>query len=196
MQQKNFCAKIQIMDIMENLKSKVIVSSQAMPNEPFYDEKCMVAMMESVVNGGAAALRVAGARDVINAKKFNIPVIGLTKPNKLPNNWRSVVYITPTIKDVNELIHAGADIIAFDGTSRPRSDGSNVQQLIEQIHSAERLAMADISTLEEGINCAEAGADIMLIVKLGQRHDILMIKAIGVVCALDALGNILFGIVG
>lgn len=149
------------MDIIESLKGKVIVSSQAMPNEPFYDEKCMTAMMESVVNGGAAALRVAGTRDVRIAKTFNLPVIGLTKPDKLPDNWRSVVYITPTLNKVNELIHAGADIIAFDGTSRPRPDGSNVKQLIEQIHQAERLAMADISTLEEGVKCAESDADII-----------------------------------
>ena len=147
--------------ILEDLKGKIIVSSQAMPNEPFYEENCMMAMMQSVVNGGAAGLRVAGKRDVINATTFGIPVIGLTKPNKLPENWRSVVYITSGVKEVKELIEAGADIIAFDGTSRPRPDGSNVEQLIQLIHFAGRLAMADISTVEEGVNCAKLGADII-----------------------------------
>ena len=147
--------------ILEDLKGKIIVSSQAMPNEPFYEENCMMAMMQSVVNGGAAGLRVAGKRDVINATTFGIPVIGLTKPNKLPENWRSVVYITSGVKEVKELIEAGADIIAFDGTSRPRPDGSNVEQLIQLIHFAGRLAMADISTIEEGVNCAKLGADII-----------------------------------
>ena len=147
--------------IIEDLKGKVIVSSQAMPNEPFYDEKCMMAMMQSAINGGAKGLRVAGQRDVINATTFGVPVIGLTKPEKLPENWRSVVYITPGIKEVKELIEAGADIIAFDGTSRPRPDGSNLEQLIQLIHFAGRLAMADISTLEEGLNCADIGADII-----------------------------------
>lgn len=147
--------------ILEDLKGKIIVSSQAMPNEPFYEENCMMAMMQSVVNGGAAGLRVAGKRDVINATTFGIPVIGLTKPNKLPENWRSIVYITSGVKEVKELIEAGADIIAFDGTSRPRPDGSNVEQLIQLIHFAGRLAMADISTVEEGVNCAKLGADII-----------------------------------
>lgn len=147
--------------IIEKLKGKVIVSAQAMPNEPFYDEKCMLAMMQSVVNGGASGLRVAGRRDVVNAKTFELPVIGLTKPNKLPENWRSVVYITPGIKEVKELIEAGADIIAFDGTSRPRPDGCTIEQIINIIHLADKLAMADISTLEEGINCAKLGADII-----------------------------------
>ena len=146
---------------INDLKGKVIVSSQAMPNEPFYDEKCMMAMMQSVINGGASGLRVAGKRDVINAKTFGVPVIGLTKPNKLPENWKSIVYITPTIKDIEELIEAGADIIAFDGTSRPRPDNSSLQDIIQRIHSAEKYAMADISTLEEGINCANLDADII-----------------------------------
>ena len=146
---------------INKLKGKVIVSSQAMPNEPFYDENCMIAMMQSAVNGGAAGLRVAGARDVKNAKKFNIPVIGLTKPDKLPENWKGVVYITPGIKEVKELIDANADIIAFDGTSRPRPDGSNLKDIIELIHSSNKLAMADISTFEEGVNCANLGADII-----------------------------------
>lgn len=148
------------MTIIDYLRGKIIVSSQAMPGEPFYDEKCMTAMMQSAVNGGAGALRVAGARDVKIAKGFNIPVIGITKPDRLPENWRSVVYITPTLNDVEGLIKSGADIIAFDGTSRPRPN-CTLNDIITEIHNANRLAMADISTLEEGINCANSGADII-----------------------------------
>lgn len=143
------------------LKNKVIVSVQAMPSEPLYKEDCMQAMMQSVVNGGAEVLRVAGARDVRNAKKIGVKVIGLTKPDKLPDNWREVVYITPTLKEVNELIDAGADIIAFDGTSRPRPNGCNLSEIIQLIHSKNRLAMADIATLKEALNCAALGADII-----------------------------------
>ncbi len=149
------------MEILEYLKGKVIVSSQAMPDEPLYREECMLAMMQSVVNGGAGALRVAGTRDVRNAKKyFKIPVIGLTKPDKLPSNWKEIVYITPGLKEVRELIEAGADIIAFDGTSREHNNCS-LEEIIEEIHKAKRLAMADISTLEEGLNCSSLGADII-----------------------------------
>ena len=149
------------MDIITNLKGKVIVSSQAMVGEPFYDEKCMTAMIQSVINGGASALRVAGARDVRIAKSFNVTVIGLTKPEKLPENWKSVVYITPGIKEVNELIDADADIIAFDGTKRQRPDGSSLMEIIDLIHSRNKLAMADISTLDEGVNAEQLGADIV-----------------------------------
>ena len=139
-------------NILNKIKGTIVVSVQAMPSEPLYLEKCMVAMMKSVVTGGAGALRVAGARDVKNAKRlFQVPVIGLTKPNIIPKNWKEIVYITPTIKDVIELIEAGADIIAIDGTQRKRPNNEKLQDLIKYIHINKKLAMADISTLEEGI---------------------------------------------
>lgn len=149
------------MDIISQLKNKVIVSVQAMPSEPLYKEECMAAMMQSVVKGGAAALRVAGVRDVINAKKlFKIPVIGITKPDVIPTNWREIVYITPGIKEAKDLIQAGADIIALDGTSRPRGD-NNLKQIIKFIKINKKLVMADVSTLTEGIAARLLGADII-----------------------------------
>jgi len=149
------------MEIIEKLKNKIIVSVQAMPAEPLYKEECISAMMQSVVTGGASGLRVAGVRDVKNAKKlFDIPVIGITKPDKLPDNWQEVVYITPSVEDAKALIEAGADIIAFDGTSRLH-DESSIEDIISIIKTNNRLAMADIATFEEGLNCEKLGVDIL-----------------------------------
>lgn len=149
-------------DILNRIKGTVVVSVQAMPNEPLYLEQCMIGMMKSVVNGGAGALRLAGARDVKNAKKlFNLAIIGLTKPNIIPKNYKELVYITPNIKDVIELVEAGADVIATDATQRKRPNNEKLQDLIKYIHINKRLAMADISTLEEGLNAKELGADII-----------------------------------
>lgn len=147
--------------MIKSLKNKVIVSVQAMPNEPLYKEDCMFAMMQSVVNGGASALRVAGARDVKNAKTLGVPVIGLTKPDGLPENWKEIVYITPTLKEVNELIDAGADVVAFDGTRRPRPNNCTLQEIVSRVKSANRYAMADIATYDEAMYCAELGVDII-----------------------------------
>lgn len=147
--------------ILEKLKNQIIVSVQAMPNEPLYEESCIIAMMKSVVNGGAKGLRLAGARDVKNAKKiFDIPIIGLTKPDKLPDNWKEIVYITPTLKEVNELIEANADIIATDATQRPRPKES-LKEIVNYIKSHNKLSMADISTFEEGMKARELGFDII-----------------------------------
>jgi len=147
------------MEVLAQLKNKIVVSVQAMPDEPLYKEECMLAMMESVVQGGACALRVAGTRDTKNAKSFGLTVIGLTKPDKLPDNWLEIVYITPTLEDVEKLIKAGADIVAFDGTFRKRE--CSVEDIIKKIHSYGKFAMADVSTFEEGLACAEFGADMV-----------------------------------
>ena len=133
-----------------------------MPSEPLYLEKCMVAMMKSVVKGGAGGLRVAGVRDVKNAKHlFDVPIIGITKPDIIPSNWQEIVYITPTLKEVIELVEAGADIIAFDGTMRERPNGAKLEELIKYVRINNRVSMADISTLEEGLNAEKLGANIL-----------------------------------
>ena len=145
---------------VSRLKNKVVVSCQAMPNEPLYVENCMAAMIKSVVKGGAGGLRVAGVRDVKNAKKISdIPVIGITKPDVIPQNFKEIVYITPILDDVMKLIEAGADIIAFDCTLRPRK--TPLKEMIKYIHINKRIAMADISTLEEGIEATKLGVDII-----------------------------------
>ena len=149
------------MNILEEIKNQVIISVQAMPDEPLYKEECMCAMMETVVEGGAKALRLAGKRDVYNAKKlFNIPVIGITKPDKLPDNWMDVVYITPSIQDAKGLIEAGADIIALDATLRPRPN-ETLEELVKYIKQHNKLIMADISTYEEAVNAQKLGFDII-----------------------------------
>jgi N-acylglucosamine-6-phosphate 2-epimerase len=148
--------------MINRLKNKVVVSVQAMPSEPLYAENCTIAMMKSVVKGGAGALRVAGARDVRNAKQlFDVPVIGLTKPEVIPANWQEIVYITPTIRDVLELVNAGADIVAFDGTSRHREHNDTLEEIIKYVKINKRISMADISTVEEGLNCEKLGANIL-----------------------------------
>ena len=149
------------MEIIERLKHKLIISVQAAKDEPLYEEAALTAMMKSVINGGAAGLRLAGARDIRNAKKFfKVPVIGLSKPDKLPDNWKEIVYITPELKDAERLIKAGADIIALDGTMRPRPKES-LKEILDYIKSENKPAMADISNFEEGVKARELGFDII-----------------------------------
>ncbi len=146
------------MNTVNRLKNKVVVSVQAMPNEPLYN--CIPAMIKSVVKGGAGGLRVAGVRDVKDAKKItDIPVIGITKPDVIPANFKEIVYITPTLDDVIKLVDANADIIAFDATQRKRKN--SLPEMIKYIHINKKIAMADISTFEEGIEAEKLGADIL-----------------------------------
>lgn len=149
-------------EILNTIKNNIIISVQAMPNEPLYEEVCINALIKSVLMGGAKGLRVAGERDTKNAKSLtNLPVIAITKPSKIPANYKELVYITPTINDAQKVINAGADIVAFDATARNRETNHNLYQLIQFIKSKSKLAMADISTFEEGIMNAYLGADIL-----------------------------------
>ncbi|HIT56235.1 TPA: putative N-acetylmannosamine-6-phosphate 2-epimerase [Candidatus Galligastranaerophilus intestinigallinarum] len=149
--------------ILNKIKNKIIVSSQAQKNEPLYNEIAMNALIETiVVLGKTDCLRLAGARDVKNTKeKFgdSVVVIGITKPDIIPVNYKELVYITPNIEDANSLIEAGADIIAFDATKRERK--TSVLELINFIHSKNKMAMADIAEFNEAKEAYELGADII-----------------------------------
>lgn len=149
------------MNVIKKLEKSIIISVQAMPNEPLYKEECMNAMIQSVLKGGAKGLRLAGSRDIKNAKKFTkVPIIGLTKPEVIPKNWKQIVYITPGMKEITELINAGADIIAMDGTSRPRGK-DNLRKLVKYISVHKKYSMADISTLPEAIAARTLGFDMI-----------------------------------
>ena len=149
--------------ILNKIKNKIIVSSQAQKNEPLYNEIAMNALIETiVVLGKTDCLRLAGTRDVKNTKeKFgdSVVVIGITKPDIIPVNYKELVYITPNIEDANSLIEAGADIIAFDATKRERK--TSVLELINFIHSKNKMAMADIAEFNEAKEAYELGADII-----------------------------------
>ena len=152
------------MKILDLIKNEIIVSIQAMPNEPLYNVVCINGMAKSIVElGGANVLRLAGIRDINNIKTMypDVVVIGITKPEIIPDNYKELVYITPTIKDCAKVIDAGADIVAFDGTTRKRPNGESLIDLIQFIKSHGKLAMADIATFEEAQIAAELGADIV-----------------------------------
>lgn len=147
---------------VEKLRKKVVISAQASQGEAIYEENCLLSIIKSVIKGGASGLRLAGAKDILETRKFSdIPIIGITKPEQLPSNWREIVYITPTFCDAKKISDAGADIIAIDGTLRPRPE-EPLNELIEEIHNKlKKPVMADCATLEEGLICSELGADII-----------------------------------
>ena len=152
------------MEILEKIKNELIVSVQAMPDEPLYKSDCLLAMVESVVVlGGAKVLRLAGERDIKNVKKEfpNIVVIGITKPNVIPKNYKELVYITPTVDDCKKVIDAGADIVAFDATMRLRPNNEELEDLVQYIASEKKVSMADIATFDEAKNASEIGCNIV-----------------------------------
>ena len=148
--------------MVDKLKNKLIVSVQAQGSEPLNKPEYLLAMSQSVVNGGAGALRLCGIENIKHIKKnISVPIIGLTKLELTPINWLDKVYITATLKDLKELLKTGVEFIAIDGTNRKREDGSSLQEQINLIKDEKKTVVADVSTFEEGINVSELGADII-----------------------------------
>ena len=142
------------MDLLNNIKSKLIVSCQPVVGGVLDNESSILALAEASVNGGATALRINDKKNVYNVKKkLNVPVIGIKK-RKVKN---SNVVITPFCEDINSLADSGADIIAFDATIRRRP----VEKLIEFIHKKNCVSMADCSNYNEAVNASFLGADIV-----------------------------------
>lgn len=163
-----------VSEALDKIRKKIIISCQASSGEPIYEENCLLSIIKSVINGGASGLRLAGVRDIKATKKFSdIPIIGITKPDPLPENWKEIVYITPTFEDAKRISDAGADIIAIDGTSRKRPE-ENLAELIEKIkNELNKPVMADCATVEEGLMCSLMGADIISTTLSGYTQDTL-----------------------
>ena len=142
--------------MLEKVKGKLIVSCQALENEPLHSPFIMGRMAKAAKEGGAAGIRAQGVEDIIEIKKVTqLPVIGIIKRNY--ND--SEIYITPTKKEVDELLKTGCEMIALDATNRKRPNDENLKEIIDYIKSKNILVMADISTYEEGIKAAEYGVD-------------------------------------
>lgn len=145
--------------IIENLKGKLIVSCQALDGNPLRDTECIARLAEAAVQGGAAAIRANGAEDIKAIKaRIKVPIIGIDKKTAS----ETIPYITPDFSMAQAVYAAGADIVALDATLRRRECGLSAAELIRRIKTELKvLVMADISTLEEGVMAAEAGADLV-----------------------------------
>lgn len=145
-----------VITMLKTIKGKLIVSCQALEDEPLHHPMIMAKMALAAKMGGAVAIRSNSAEDIIAIKKeVDLPVIGLYKKNYHDSD----VFITPTKKEVLALINSGCDMIALDATQRKRPNGESLHHLIEFIHEHHRLAMADISTLEEAVFAEKMGFD-------------------------------------
>ncbi|MFH7835307.1 MAG: N-acetylmannosamine-6-phosphate 2-epimerase [Candidatus Aenigmatarchaeota archaeon] len=144
---------------IEKTKAGLIVSCQAEKGEPFYGTKFMVAFAIAAKIGGAVGIRTNGPRFIKAIKKaVDLPIIGIYK-KKYEN---SEVYITPTKQEAKIIARVGADIIGIDCTFRRRPGNLTTEKFIKYIKEELNLpVLADISTLEEGIDAESKDADIV-----------------------------------
>lgn len=104
--------------IFESLHKGLIVSCQALPDEPLYSSFIMSRMALAAQMAGAVGIRANTTADIQEIKKaVTLPIIGIIKQT-YPD---SDVYITPTEAEVRALVECGVDIIAMDATNRPHT---------------------------------------------------------------------------
>lgn len=145
---------------MVDLKGKLIVSCQALPHEPLHSSFIMGRMALAAKEGGASGIRANTKEDILEIKKnVSLPVIGIVKRDYDD----SKVYITPTRKEIEELMEAKPEIIALDATINQRPGGMTLDTFYQEIRQAypNQLLMADCSTVEEAIHADELGFDFI-----------------------------------
>ncbi|WP_290752668.1 putative N-acetylmannosamine-6-phosphate 2-epimerase [Amaricoccus sp.] len=141
---------------LDRLRHGLIVSCQPVPGGPMDAPAMVVGFALAALAGGAGGLRIESARHVAAVRAAtDAPVIGLVKRDLAD----SPVRITPWLADVVGLAAAGADIVAFDATRRPRP--VTVPDLVRAIHASGRRAMADCAGVEDARAALAAGADLV-----------------------------------
>lgn len=136
------------------LPKGLVVSCQARADNPLHGPQFMGAMALAARDGGAVAIRANGPADIAAVKAAGLPVIGIHKVF----SDRYPVYITPDFAAAEAIVAAGAEVVALDCTPRPRA-GEAPDILIRRIRAELGVEVfADISTLDEGLAAADAGA--------------------------------------
>lgn len=144
--------------MLEKLRGKLIVSCQALPEEPLHSSFIMGRMAVAAKQGGAAGIRAQSVEDINEISKVvDLPIIGIIK-KVYPD---SPIHITASRKEVEDLLTTKCEIIALDATPRPRPNGYKLEDLLKLIHDNGRIAMADCSTYEECIEADKMGFDIV-----------------------------------
>lgn len=147
-------------EAVSRLKGKLIVSCQALPNEPLHSSFIMSRMAVAAKEGGASGIRANTKEDIAEIKKaVDLPVIGIVKRDYAD----SEIYITPTMKEIRELMEVKPEIIAIDATDRLRPEGKTLDEFFKEIKAEypDQLLMADCSTYEECIHADDLGFDFV-----------------------------------
>ena len=145
---------------MSNAKGHLIVSCQALTDEPLHSSFIMGRMALAAYQGGAKGIRANTVEDIKEIQKIvDLPIIGIIKHPYGDNP----VFITPTMKEVDALMEVKPAVIALDATCRPRPDGKTLDEMVQEIRAKypDQKIMADCSTLDEMKHADALGFDFV-----------------------------------
>ena len=145
---------------MEELRHKLIVSCQALPDEPLHSDFIMARMAVAAKEGGASGIRANSVVDIAAIQKaVDLPIIGIIKRDYEGAD----VYITATMKEVDELMTVRPNIIALDATTSTRPNGESLKEFFQKAKEKypDQLWMADCSTIDEMLTADQLGFDFI-----------------------------------
>ncbi len=146
------------MTVLDRLRGGLIVSVQARAGSALDDPYVLAAMARAAQDNGAAAVRIQGVRNLQAVRKrVEVPIVGIIKREY--DGFEP--YITPTLREVREVLDCGAEIVAFDATGRPHPGGAEIADLVAAIHGGRGIAMADCALADDGVCARAAGADVL-----------------------------------
>jgi len=140
------------------LRGKLIVSCQAFDHSPFRRSECMARFAQAAVQGGAAGIRANGPEDIRAIHQaVGVPIVGIWKAKQDDGE----ILITPSFEAAQQVVEAGADMVALDCTLRGQRSGAldRLRRIQEELGVP---VLADIATVEEAVQAAQAGADAVL----------------------------------
>ncbi len=157
---------------IEQLYHSLIVSCQSEGDDPFNENpEYMALFARAAVMGGASGIRTQGVEKLKAIKRFvSVPVIGLLKSKFADGTVR----ITGSFSEVEQLVDAGSDIIAIDGTFRKREGISGPDFIAEVKNRYGCIVLADIATYDEALACANNGVDCISTTLNGYTPDTLV----------------------
>lgn len=145
---------------IKQLKGGLVVSCQALANEPLHSSFIMSRMAKAAKEAGAVGIRANSVVDVqAIMDTVDLPVIGIIKSVYEGSD----VFITPTLKEVRQIAATGAPIIAMDGTQRRRPNGETLEEIVNTIREdyPDTLLMADTATLNDIRYASSLGFDFV-----------------------------------
>jgi N-acylglucosamine-6-phosphate 2-epimerase len=154
---------------LDSLRGQLIVSCQADYGDPLDDPAIMAAMARVVVQNGAAAIRANAPANIQAIRAVvDVPIFGIYK-YEYPD---SPVYITPTLAEAEQVVAAGCDVLTVDATGQDRPNGQTLADYFQALKQAFTLPlMADVSTVDEGLQAADLGADLVATTLSGYTPD-------------------------
>lgn len=172
------------LDVLRGL----IVSIQPPAGSALDEPSIVAAMAACAIENGAAGVRIEGVQRIkaVRARLPQTPIVGLIK--HAVEGYAP--YITATLADVENVLSAGANIVAVDATTRPRSDRKTFADTVAAIHGHDGIVFADCARIEDARAARVAGADVLATTLCGYTDETrgTALPALELVTAIAALG--------